>query len=187
MKNETTIFGIRAIIEAINSNEQIDKVFLQKGMRGELFQELEHVIRHSKVNTSYVPIEKLNRLSKGNHQGAVAQISPVAFYDIDELVTSVLESDKIPLFLLLDQLSDVRNFGAIVRTAECTGVSGIIIQKKGGAPINGDAIKTSAGAILKFQFVKSTILKMQFFTCNHLELKLLPLPKKLVIIFSTFN
>ena len=82
MKNETTIFGLRAIIEAINSGEQIDKIFLQKGMRGELFQELEQVIRQARINASYVPVEKLNRLSKGNHQGAVAQISPVAFHDI---------------------------------------------------------------------------------------------------------
>lgn len=159
MKNETTIFGLRAIIEAINSGEQIDKVFLQKGLRGELFGELEQAIRQAKVNSSYVPIEKLNRLSKGNHQGAVAQISPVAFHDIEELVMSVIESGKTPLFLLLDQLSDVRNFGAIVRTAECTGVSGIIIQKKGGAPINGDAIKTSAGAIFKIPICKVDHIK----------------------------
>lgn len=178
MKNETTIFGIRAIIEAINSNEQIDKVFLQKGMRGELFQELEHAIRHAKVNTSYVPIEKLNRLSKGNHQGAVAQISPVAFYDIDELVTSVLESDKTPLFLLLDQLSDVRNFGAIVRTAECTGVSGIIIQKKGGAPINGDAIKTSAGAIFKIPICKVDHIKDAVFYMQSSGIKVIAATEK---------
>lgn len=159
MKNETTIFGLRAIIEAINSGEQIDKVFLQKGLRGELFGELEQAIRQAKVNSSYVPVEKLNRLSKGNHQGAVAQISPVAFHDIEDLVMSVIESGKTPLFLLLDQLSDVRNFGAIVRTAECTGVSGIIIQKKGGAPINGDAIKTSAGAIFKIPICKVDHIK----------------------------
>ena len=133
MKNETTIFGIRAIIEAIKSKETIDKVFIQKGLRGELFQELEHLLRSEGINTSHVPVEKLNRLTRGNHQGAVAQISPIEFHNIDDLVMSVIESGKTPLFLLLDQLSDVRNFGAIVRTAECTGVNGIIIQKKGGS------------------------------------------------------
>lgn len=159
MKNETTIFGIRAIIEAIKSGKTIDKVFLQKGSRGELFQELEHLVRTEGINSSYVPIEKLNRLSRGNHQGAVAQISPIEFHNIDDLVLNVIESGTTPLFLLLDQLSDVRNFGAIVRTAECTGVSGIIIQKKGGAPINGDTIKTSAGAIFKIPICKVDHIK----------------------------
>ncbi len=159
MKNETTVFGIRAIIEAIKSGKTIDKVFLQKGIRNELFQELEHLIRKESISSSYVPIEKLNRLTKGNHQGAVAQISPIEFHNIDDLVLDVIESGKTPLFLLLDQLSDVRNFGAIVRTAECTGVSGIIIQKKGGAPINGDTIKTSAGAIFKIPICKVDHIK----------------------------
>ena len=159
MEKETTIFGIRAIIEAIKSNETIDKVFMQKGLQGELFRELEQLIRTEGINSSYVPVEKLNRLTRGNHQGAVAQISPIAFHDIDDLVISVIESGKTPLFLLLDQLSDVRNFGAIVRTAECTGVNGIIIQKKGGAPINGDTIKTSAGAIFKMPICKVDHIK----------------------------
>ncbi|NNL83362.1 MAG: 23S rRNA (guanosine(2251)-2'-O)-methyltransferase RlmB [Winogradskyella sp.] len=159
MKEDTTIYGIRAIIEAVKSGENIDKVFLQKGLRGELSLELEQLLRQERLNVSYVPIEKLNRLTQHNHQGAVAQIAPISFYDIDDLVTTVLESGKTPLFLLLDQLSDVRNFGAIIRTAECTGVSGIIIQKKGGAPINGDTIKTSAGAIFKIPICKVDHIK----------------------------
>ena len=159
MEKETTIFGIRAVIEAIKAGESIDKVFLQKGLRGELFHELEQLLRREGINSSYVPIEKLNRLTKKNHQGAVAQIAPIDFYDLEDLVMNVIESGKTPLFLLLDQLSDVRNFGAIVRTAECTGVSGIIIQKKGGAPINGDAIKTSAGALFKVPICKVDHIK----------------------------
>ncbi len=159
MEKETTIFGIRAVIEAIKAGESIDKVFLQKGLRGELFHELEQLLRREGINSSYVPIEKLNRLTKKNHQGAVAQIAPIDFYDLEDLVMNVIESGKTPLFLLLDQLSDVRNFGAIVRTAECTGVSGIIIQKKGGAPVNGDAIKTSAGALFKVPICKVDHIK----------------------------
>lgn len=159
MQEQTQIFGIRAIIEAINSDETIDKVFLQKGLKGELFTELESLLRKNAINSSYVPIEKLNRLTKGNHQGAVAQISPIEFHDIEQLVLSVIESGKTPLFLLLDQLSDVRNFGAIIRTAECTGVNGIIIQKKGGAPVNGDTIKTSAGAVFKVPICKVDHIK----------------------------
>lgn len=159
MENQTQIFGIRAIIEAINSDKTIDKVFLQKGLKGELFSELETVLRKNAINSSYVPVEKLNRLTKKNHQGAVAQISPIAFHDIETLVLNVIESGKTPLFLLLDQLSDVRNFGAIIRTAECTGVDGIIIQKKGGAPVNGDTIKTSAGAVFKVPICKVDHIK----------------------------
>ena len=159
MEKETTIFGIRAVIEAIKAGESIDKVFLQKGLRGELFHELEQLLRKEGINSSYVPIEKLNRLTKKNHQGAVAQIAPIDFYDLEDLVMNVIESGETPLFLLLDQLSDVRNFGAIVRTAECTGVSGIIVQKKGGAPVNGDAIKTSAGALFKVPICKVDHIK----------------------------
>lgn len=178
MKNETTIFGIRAIIEAVKSGETIDKVFIQKGLRGELFQELEHLLRTEGINTSHVPIEKLNRLTKGNHQGAVAQISPIEFHNIDDLVMSVIESGKTPLFLLLDQLSDVRNFGAIVRTAECTGVNGIIIQKKGGAPINGDTIKTSAGAIFKMPICKVDHIKDAVFHMQSSGIKVIAATEK---------
>ncbi|MEP1487663.1 MAG: 23S rRNA (guanosine(2251)-2'-O)-methyltransferase RlmB [Algibacter sp.] len=159
MQEQTQIFGIRAIIEAVNAGETIDKVFLQKGLSGDLFSELESLLNKKSVNKSYVPVEKLNRLTDKNHQGAVAQISPIAFHDMETLVMSVMESGKNPLFLLLDQISDVRNFGAIIRTAECTGVNGIIIQKKGGAPVNGDTIKTSAGAVFKIPICKVDHIK----------------------------
>tara|TARA_R110000868_G_scaffold158682_1_gene387031 strand:- start:2742 stop:3476 length:735 start_codon:yes stop_codon:yes gene_type:complete len=178
MQDQTQIFGIRAIIEAINANETIDKVFLQKGLKGELFTELETVLRKNAINSSYVPVEKLNRLTKGNHQGAVAQISPIAFHDMETLVMNVIESGKTPLFLLLDQLSDVRNFGAIIRTAECTGVDGIIIQKKGGAPVNGDTIKTSAGAVFKIPICKVDHIKDAVFYMQASDIKVIAATEK---------
>lgn len=178
MEKETTIFGIRTVIEAIKSGENIDKIFVQKGLRGELFSELEQLLKKERINSSYVPIEKLNRLSKKNHQGVIAQISPIEFHDIDNLVLKVIESGKVPLFLLLDQLSDVRNFGAIVRTAECTGVSGIIIQKKGGAPINGDAIKTSAGALFKMPICKVDHIKDAVFYMQASGIKVIAATEK---------
>ncbi|MEH6678952.1 MAG: 23S rRNA (guanosine(2251)-2'-O)-methyltransferase RlmB [Sediminicola sp.] len=160
MKNDDyQIFGIRAIIEAINSGKSVDKVFIQKDLKGDLIKELENLIRRNGVGFSYVPVEKLNRLTKGNHQGVVASISPIVFHDLEELVEKVLEKPKTPLFLLLDQLSDVRNFGAIIRTAECTGVDAIIIQKKGAAPVTADTIKTSAGAAFKVPIAKVDHLK----------------------------
>ena len=178
MENETQIFGIRAIIEAINAGETIDKVFLQKGERGELFSELESLLNRKSINKSYVPVEKLNRLTRSNHQGAVAQISPIEFHDMETLVTSVLESGKTPLFLLLDQLSDVRNFGAIIRTAECTGVNGIIIQKKGGAPVNGDTIKTSTGAVFKVPICKVDHIKDAVFYMQASDIKVIAATEK---------
>lgn len=159
MEKTTQIYGIRAVLEAISSNEPIDKIFIQRGLKGDLFRELEGVVRKNQINISYVPIEKLNRLTKNNHQGVVANISPITFYELESLVEKVMETKEKPLFLLLDQLSDVRNFGAIIRTAECTGVDGIIIQKKGAAPVTADTIKTSAGAAFKVPIAKVDHIK----------------------------
>jgi 23S rRNA (guanosine2251-2'-O)-methyltransferase len=166
MQKLTQIYGLRAVIEAIHANEPIDKVFIRKGLKGDLSKELEDLILENGINASYVPPAKLNRLTRNNHQGVVANISPVRFFGLEELVEKVLDSDKTPLFLLLDQLSDVRNFGAIIRTAECTGVDGIIIQKKGAAPVTADTIKTSAGAafkvpIAKVDHIKDTVFYLQ--------------------------
>ncbi|WP_291962888.1 23S rRNA (guanosine(2251)-2'-O)-methyltransferase RlmB [Maribacter sp.] len=159
MQKTTQIYGLRAIIEAVNSNEEIDKVFLQKGLKGDLMKELEGLLRRNEINMVYVPIEKLNRLTKNNHQGAVANISPIAFHTLEDLVERANEKEGPALFLLLDQLSDVRNFGAIIRTAECTGVNGIIVQKKGAAPVTADTIKTSAGAAYRVPIAKVDHLK----------------------------
>lgn len=178
MEKDTQIFGLRAIIEAINANSTIDKVFLQKGLKGELFQELEFAIKKNGVNASYVPIEKLNKLTTNNHQGAVAQISPITFHDLETLVENTIASGATPLFLLLDQISDVRNFGAIIRTAECTGVNGIIVQKKGGAPVNGDAIKTSAGAVFKIPICKVDHIKDAMFYMQASGIKVIAATEK---------
>ncbi|MEO9571339.1 MAG: 23S rRNA (guanosine(2251)-2'-O)-methyltransferase RlmB [Polaribacter sp.] len=173
MTTETTnIFGIRAIIEAIESGSTINKIYLQKGLRGNLFYELDKLIKTNKLTTSIVPVEKLDRLSKrNNHQGAVAQISPIEFYNLEELIEKTIENKKTPLFLLLDQLSDVRNFGAIIRTAECTGVNGIIIQKNGSAPVNAETIKTSAGAAFKIPICKVDHIKDALFLLQASEIK----------------
>lgn len=160
MQNEHQIFGIRAIIEAIQAGKEIDKVFIQKEAQGELMQELMKTMRKENINFSYVPVEKLNKLSKfNNHQGAVASIAPIKFVTMEQLVEGVLEKKENPLFLILDQLSDARNFGAIIRTAECTGVDGIIIQKQGSAPVNGDTVKTSVGAVFNIPICKVDHIK----------------------------
>ena len=163
MENANQVFGIRAIIEAIQSGTIIDKVFIQKDLNSDLMKELLRVIKQKNINFSYVPAEKLNKLSSKNHQGAVATISPISFVQIEELIETVLNKNDKPLFLILDQLSDARNFGAIIRTAECTGVDGIIIQKQGSAPVNGDTIKTSAGAVFNIPICKVDHIKDAIF------------------------
>lgn len=166
MEKEHLIFGIRAISEAISAKKEIDKVFIQKDISGELMKDLMKIMKRNNINFTYVPVEKLNRLTPNNHQGAVATISPIGFMEIELLVDSVVESGKTPLFLILDQISDARNFGAIIRTAECTGVNGIIVQKAGSAPVNGDTVKTSAGAVFnvpicKVEHIKDAIFYLQ--------------------------
>ena len=141
-------------MEAMEADQPINKIFLQRGLKGELFKELESTIRKNGISASYVPIEKLNRLTRNNHQGVVAQISPVKFHDFETLVENVIAKEKMPFFLLLDQVSDVRNFGAIIRTAECCGVHGIIVPKSGAAPITEDTVKTSAGAAFNVTIAK---------------------------------
>ena len=178
MNTISKIFGIRAVIEAVKSEKTLDKVFIQKGLRGELFQQLDQLLRQNSVNVSYVPIEKLNRLTKKNHQGVVAHISPIEYHELDNLIMNVFESGETPLFLLLDQLGDVRNFGAIIRTAECTGVHGIIIQKKGGAPVNGDTVKTSAGAIFKIPICKVDHIKDAMFHLQASGIKVIAATEK---------
>ncbi|PHQ55295.1 MAG: 23S rRNA (guanosine(2251)-2'-O)-methyltransferase RlmB [Lutibacter sp.] len=180
MENKVSkIFGIRAVIEAINSGKTISKVFLQKDLSGHLFSELNSLIKKNNIATSHVPIEKLNRLSKNsNHQGVAAQISPIDFADLDTLITATLEKKTTPLFLLLDQISDVRNFGAIIRTAECTGVDGIVIQKQGNAPISADTVKTSAGAAFKIPICKVDHLKDAIFQFQAADIHLVAATEK---------
>ena len=179
MTENTTIFGLRAIIEAIDSGSTLNKVYLQKGLRGSLFFELETRIKKERITTSFVPVEKLDRLSKNkNHQGAVAQISPIAFADLEKLIDDSLEGTTSPLFLLLDQVSDVRNFGAIIRTAECTGVNGIIIQQSGSAPINAETIKTSAGAAFKIPICRVNHIKDAIYTLQASDIKIVAASEK---------
>ena len=171
MEKDNQIFGIRAIIEAINAKKEIDKVFVQKDAQGDLMQDLMKTMKRNNINFSYVPVEKLNRLTPNNHQGAVATIAPISFVALETMVESVIESGKKPLFLILDQLSDARNFGAIIRTAECTGVDGIIIQKQGSAPVNGDTVKTSAGAVFNVPICKVDHIKDAIFYLQGSDIK----------------
>lgn len=155
MKKESThIYGIRAIMEAIDAGKTIDKVFLKKGLQGDLYGDLYKIVKDRGIEFQFVPIEKLNRLTRNNHQGAIALTSPIEYYDLEQLLPTLFEKGEVPLILILDSITDVRNMGAIARTAECAGVHAIVIPTKGMAQINEDAIKTSAGALLKIPVCK---------------------------------
>jgi len=156
---ENSIFGLRPIIESIQAGKEVDTLFIQKGLKNELFQKLWELVRIHKVNYKHVPIEKLNRLTRKNHQGVFAFISPIHFHKTDIIVQDVFEKGETPLFLILDRITDVRNFGAIVRSAECAGAQTVIIPKKGSAAVNGDALKTSAGALHNIPICREFNLK----------------------------
>ncbi len=147
MNDEDFVFGTRAVIEAIRNGKTVDKVLIKKGLKNELFSELNQLIRENGIASQYVPVEKINRITRKNHQGVLAFISPIEFDNLDTVLPGIFESGKTPLLLVLDQITDVRNFGAIVRSAECAGVQTVIIPEKGMARIGADAVKTSAGAI----------------------------------------
>lgn len=153
------IFGVRAIIECIEANQNLEKVYLLKDQRSPLFKQLENLLREKKVAHSYVPIERLDRFSNKNHQGAVATISPISYANLETLIEEVLAVDNTPIFLLLDNITDTRNLGAIIRSASATGVSGIILPQTGSARINSDTIKTSAGALFTVPIAKVDHLK----------------------------
>lgn len=162
MKNESIIFGIHPIEQAYR-NTQLDKVYIQQGTTNDKLLSLAKEFNKANVSVQFVPIEKLNRLTKGNHQGIVAIASPISYLTLEVMAESVLDKTTTPLFLILDQISDVRNFGAILRTAECTGVDGIIIPKTGSAPLSADAVKTSVGAIFNVPIAKVDHVKDAIF------------------------
>ena len=147
--NNQFIFGIRAIIEAIASGKEIEALYIQRGLTGDLYQELKKVVTEQQLSAQFVPVEKLNRMTPKNHQGAVAVISPIIYQKIENIIPEVFEKGEVPLILVLDSITDVRNMGALARTAECAGVHAIVIPAKGSAQINADAVKTSAGALYK--------------------------------------
>ena len=143
------IFGIRAVIEALQAGNDMDTLLLRRDMTSDLSRELFAALNGLEVPVQKVPIEKLNRITMKNHQGVIAFISPVAYQHIEDIIPGLYEEGKMPFIVVLDGVTDVRNFGAIARTCECAGVDAIVVPLKGGAALNGDAVKTSAGALMK--------------------------------------
>lgn len=143
---ENIIFGIRPVAEAIEARKQIERIYIRKGADGQLMNDLKDLMGRHHIRYQEVPVEKLNRLTRGNHQGVVAQIAAIEYVELNDILERVPE-DETPLIVVFDGVTDVRNFGGIARSAECAGAHGLITPLKNSAPVNGDAIRSSAGAL----------------------------------------
>ena len=171
-KEQTLIYGIRSVKEAIESEKSLNRVYIQRGLKGASAFDLIKTLNKNNIEISYVPIEKLNRFTLKNHQGVVATIAPIKFLSIDEMSKIIENKKDYCQILILDQISDVRNFGAIIRTAECTAVDCIIIQSSGSAPVNGDTIKTSSGAVFNVPICKVSHIKDAIYLLKQLKIKI---------------
>lgn len=154
------LFGIHPVISAIQNAKSISKILLQQGISGEGFAELKHLAAEHGIPVQPVPLVRLNKFVKGNHQGVIAFVSQMEFHQLEDILPAIFERGEIPFFIVLDQITDVRNMGAIARSAECAGAHALIVPEKGSAEINGDAIKTSAGALLKIPVCRVRNLKI---------------------------
>jgi len=171
-KFDNLVFGRQPIIELLDTDQTIDKIYLQHSAQGDLIPLIKRKAAEKDVPLQYVPVEKLNGLTGGNHQGVIAFTSEIDFLKIDQLLPHIIESGETPLLLILDGITDVRNFGAIARTAYGSGVHGLIIPAANSAPVNGDAIKTSAGALQKIPVCreKNYELVLQYLKLNGIQL-----------------
>ena len=159
MDSSDYIFGLHSVIEAIEAGKSIDKLFIKKDLHGDLAVRLTQLARRNSVPVQRVPAEKLNRITRKNHQGVIAQLAAIDYHRLSDVVSGLYEEGILPFVLVLDGLTDVRNFGAIARTAECCGVNAIIIPRRGSVSVGADAVKTSAGALLHIPVCREESLR----------------------------
>ena len=158
-KTSNIVYGLRPVIEALSSNQRVDRILMQSGLQGALVGELKNLIRSTGVPVQIVPVEKLNRMTNGNHQGVVATLAMVEYHSFVDIMERLQECEKTPFLLMLDHITDVRNMGAIVRTAECAGVDAVVLPDYGSAQLNEDAVKSSSGALLRLPICRESNLK----------------------------
>lgn len=158
MKEKDMIFGIRAVIEAAEAGKEIDRVLVKRELQGDLYKELTTVLSSYDIPIQKVPLERINRVTRKNHQGVVAFLSAITYEKIEDIIPFLYEQGKEPFVIVLDGLTDVRNFGAIARTCEVAGVDAIVIPARGSVTANADAVKTSAGALMKIPVCKENDL-----------------------------
>ncbi len=155
-KQDQTIYGIHPVTEAINAGKTLDKVMVQRGLSPETLHKILPLLKKHEIPFQFVPKQKLDKVTSKNHQGVIGMVSPIEFQQIEWLLPALYEKGETPLILILDRISDIRNFGAICRSAECAGVHAIVIPDKGAAQINADAIKTSTGALLRMPICRTS-------------------------------
>jgi len=176
--SEEIVFGVHPVIEAIRAGRELNKIIIAKGIQKELFLELKEELKGKDYQLQFVPVEKLNALTEMNHQGVIAFVAPIDYYKIETIVDELIAADKKPYVLALDRITDVRNFGAIARTAECMGVDAILLPSKGSVQVTADAVKTSAGALNRIKVCKSESLKDSLFYIQQCGLRIVACTEK---------
>ena len=177
-EKENLIYGVRSVVEAIRAGREINKILIQKGMNKDLFFELKEALTGKDFQLQFVPSQKLDRLTQANHQGVIAFVSPITYADFNELVDKKIEDKSTITLIFLDRITDVRNLGAIARSAACNGVDAIVVPSKGSALVTADAIKTSAGALNSLPVCKVDQLKDALFYIQQSGVKLIACTEK---------
>lgn len=181
------IFGLRAVIEAAEAGKDIDKVLVKRDLQGELFRELQDTLRHYNIPMQRVPVEKLESLTRKNHQGVVAYISAVTYYRLEEVIPALFEEGRNPFIVVLDGLTDVRNFGAIARTCEVAGVDAIVIPQRGSVSVNADAVKTSAGALLRIPVCRERNIREAIVFLKNSGIKVVAATEKAASLYTSVD
>lgn len=181
------IFGLRAVIEAAEAGKDIDKVLVKRDLQGELFRELQDTLRHYNIPMQRVPVEKLESLTRKNHQGVVAYISAVTYYRLEEVIPRLFEEGRNPFIVVLDGLTDVRNFGAIARTCEVAGVDAIVIPQRGSVSVNADAVKTSAGALLRIPVCRERNIREAIVFLKNSGIKVVAATEKAASLYTSVD
>ena len=172
------LFGMHPVLEAVKAGKKFEKVLLKQGLEGAQFRELMELLKINEIPFQFVPGERLNRAVRGSHQGVLAYLSQIEYVDIEQLVNNALGRSDNPLLIILDGVSDVRNLGAIARSLECAGGCGIIVPAKGGAAINAEAVKASAGALMRIDTCKVSNLRVAAYYLQQSGFKLIAATEK---------
>lgn len=187
MKEKEMIFGIRAVIEAVEAGKDIDKVMVKRELSGELFKELQEVLRRYEIPMQKVPLERIDRITRKNHQGVIAFTSAVTYQKLEQIVPFLYEQGKNPFIVVLDGITDVRNFGAIARTCEVAGVDAVVIPARGSVSVNADAIKTSAGALHTLPVCRENNLRDALVFLKNSGIKVVAATEKAAINYTDTN
>ena len=176
--NEYYLYGMHPVTDAVRQGRKFERVLLKKGLEGEQFRALLEALQERDIPYQFVPVEKMNRLVKGSHQGVIAYLAQIEYVPFEEMVENALSRKANPVFLVLDGISDVRNLGAIARSAECAGVDGIVVPARGSAAINADAVKTSAGALLRIPTARVANLRTALYYFRDSEFQIVAASEK---------